>query len=153
MNSEASVVSAPAAAAAPAKTAAPTTPKPTQAHKALARTYYLAKGTFNAAKKIADHARQELLVALDAAGVEEFDFETTDAAGEKLRLEVEVATPDKELIDVKLLKEQVDEATFLRIITASKKDVEKLAGKSVELKCTKVLVGKGTRNVSVDPKS
>ncbi len=125
---------------------------PTKGHKALARGYYVAKGVANAAKNLAEKERQALLVALDAAEVTEFELETTDANGGKVRLEVLVETPDVETIDMALLKAEVDDATFQKIITATKKNVQKHAGKSTEVKCTKVVVAGGTRNVSVDPK-
>lgn len=136
--------------------------EPTQAHKALARTFYLENAVMNKAKSPAEKARKDLFKQLEAAGIEAFDFETTIteddvtsypslkiSEGGKLRLAVEVATPEVESIDVELLRPLVDEATFLTIVSASKKALEE-AGRA-DLVPRVTVKREGKRNVSVKP--
>ncbi len=105
----------------------------------------------NLAKKSSEAVRKKLFAELETAGIDGFSFETTDAAGNKLRLAVEVKTPDKEWIDVAKLRALVDEATFFKIVTASKKAVEDFADKSIAVRATTIEEGGGVRNVSVKP--
>ena len=127
----------------------PDIPEPTQAHKALARTFYLENAAMNKAKKTSEAARKDLFAALELEGITDFAFGTTNEAGEALRLRVKVETPAAESIDVALLKGLVDEATFLKIVSASKKAVEEHADKAILPRVT--VKEWGTRNVSVKP--
>lgn len=130
---------------------AASSPVVSQTIKALAREYYLEKARVNDGEKKRDGLRLELLQAMEAGGVGGFAFETTKEDGSKVRLAVEIETPDKVWIDVPALRDLVDEETFFRIVTASKKAVEEEAGKATVLKVTRVEVAGGTRNVAVKP--
>ncbi len=126
-----------------------TAPVATPVHKSLAREFYNANTTANAAAKVAETKRKELFASLEEAGVTEFSFGTTNLAGDPIRLEVEVTTPEVEKIDIARLKDLVDEVTFLKIVTASKKGVEQFASKETLPLVT--IKTNGTRNVSVKP--
>jgi hypothetical protein len=121
----------------------------TAAHKASAREFYLQNSAMNAAKKNSEAERKALFASLEEAGIDWFDFETKDAEGNRLRLAVQVMTPVTDSIDVELLRDLVDEPTFLRIVSASKKAVEEHADKSIAVLAT--VSGNGTRNVTVKP--
>lgn len=121
----------------------------TAAHKQKARTFFLENAAMNAAKRKSEAERKALFAELERAGIAEFSFATTDSEGKKVRLEVKVETPAAESIDVAILRTLVDDATFMRIVSASKKAVQEEAGKSVEVRAT--VSGEGTRNVFVKP--
>lgn len=82
-------------------------------------------------------------------GIEEFSFQTTNEAGAKIALDVKVATPEVITMDVAKLREIVDDATFMAIVSASKAAVEKHAGKDVAVRCE--VKSAGSPNVSVKP--
>lgn len=121
--------------------------EPSSAMKARARLVFLAGVAMNAHKRVHDGARKELFATLLKNGIGAFSFETKDQQGKKLRLEVAVSTPQRESIDVALLRSLVDDGTFMRIVQATKKAVEDEAGKAIEVQAT--IVGEGTQNVFV----
>lgn len=117
--------------------------------KTLARSAYIAGVEKNRAGREEERSRKELFTQCEQLGLERFCFATTNAKHEAMRLEVEVLTPERDSIDVKLLRELVDEETFLRVVSAAKKAVEEQAGKEIAVKAT--VSGTGTRNVFVRP--
>jgi len=91
-------------------------------------------------------ARRELFAAQEEAGVTSF---TCDAIidGKKVTIESKIETPQRQVVDIELLRGLVDEDTFLKIVSATQKSVVDNAGKAIFDRCAKTV--DGTRAVNV----
>ncbi len=118
--------------------------------KALAQTVFLENKKMNAAKSNHDGARKNLYAYMASNRIAPFRFETLDENRKPVTLEVRVETPERPMISVDILRKLVkDDATFMKIVEASKKSVEEHVGSIVAVQAT--VIGKGTENVVVKP--
>lgn len=140
-----------AAPATPARRRAPVAPQtapavPTEVQR-LATTYFSANVEANAQKAKADKARKALLKAMTESGLTSADIDMLGVAGAMIPLQAVIATPDREEIDVALLRKQVTDDVFMKIVSATKTAVTEHAGSAVVTTCT--VVSEGTTNVTV----
>jgi len=126
-----------------------TTPQPTAALKALAKTVFLENKLSNGHKSVHDQTRKQLFTQMVGLALDRFTFETKDQDNKKLVLEVELGTPQVPGIDTAKLRTLVTDEVFMAIITATKKAVEDLAGKETAVLCE--ITKPGTTNVTVKP--
>lgn len=140
-----------AAPATPARRRAPVAPQtapgvPAEIQK-LAAEYFSANVEANAFKAKADKARKALLKTMTEAGLTSADIDMLGTAGTMIPLQAVIATPDREEIDVALLRKQVTDDVFMKIVSATKTAVTEHAGSAVVTTCT--VVSEGTTNVTV----
>lgn len=107
----------------------------------LLRNYWTANRMSNTANRIADKAKRDLHKAMAAAGVTEFS-ETVVVDGGASMVEAKIDSPNQEVISVEKLRQIVDDATFMRIVKATKTAVVAEAGTNVAVMATIVEPGK-----------
>ena len=113
----------------------------------LAAEYFSANVEANAYKAKADKARKALLKTMTEANLTSADIEMLGTGGTMVPLQAVIATPDREEIDVALLRKQVKDDVFMKIVSATKTAVTEHAGSAVVTTCT--VVSEGTTNVTV----
>lgn len=123
-------------------------PEVTPSMQAKAREVYELNLKYNAIKGEHDKARKALLVEMQTAGLKTFNVDTNYGGG-TTTLEVEVATPERTVIDVDKLWEKAGKAKFMLMVNATKEAVTNVAGKMVATMCEKTVPG--TTNVNVKP--
>jgi DnaJ-domain-containing protein 1 len=114
--------------------------------KTLAKDVFKLNKEQNALKREHDKKRRELYAVQKAEGITTF---TCDAIvdGKKVTIESTIATPQRQTVDVELLRDLVDEATFMKIVSATQKSVVDEAGKAVFDRCAKTVDGTEAVNV------
>lgn len=117
---------------------------------ALCAEFFMLNNQANEIAGKAKEARARLLRELDAAQMSSYEAHVTLESGAPAALVATVEAPKREVVDVKLLKQIVDDATFVACVTASKSSVKAAAGDGVVARV--VTVTSGTRNVSVEQK-
>jgi hypothetical protein len=117
----------------------------------LAETVFCENKKMNAAKSAHDAARKTLLAMMEEQGIDgPISINATDVDGKPIMLVAVVETPSKDMISVTKLRELVkDDATFYKIVSATKKSVEEHVGTIVAVQAT--ILTKGTTNVTVKP--
>lgn len=96
---------------------------------------FLKNQELNAAKREHDKHRTLLLGLMEEAGVDALTCTGRDTDGQPVKLTATVATPTVSHVSIELLRQHVDEATFLKIVTATKSAVTHYAGELVTLQC------------------
>lgn len=119
--------------------------------KTMARTFYLENAAMNEAKGKAEKRRSVLFAAMEEAGLPAFDFATTNAKGDPIRLQAAVGSPDTVEVNLQGIIDEVGVEPFLEMVTVSKKSVVDVAGEEVWRKVSSTVVGGGKRNVTVKP--
>ena len=89
----------------------------------------------NAAKREHDRHRKLLFDLMETAGVKTLTCAARDIDGQPVMLTATVETPTVSRVDIALLRQLVDEATFLKIVTATKSAVTHYAGERITLQC------------------
>lgn len=116
----------------------------------LAIDAYVANQAQNHAKKAYDKARGEVLGMMKSLNLKSKIFEDCQMPdGRTITLEAEVARPEQDKADVMALYNLVEKDLFLQMVSASKKNVEALAGTAVfnQVKVT----SEGEENVTIKP--
>jgi hypothetical protein len=110
----------------------PQKPQPTPEMVRLAQESYLARKEEYAQKKVADAKAKDLEKLMVPAKVTDFVVTAGEAT-----VDVVYGTNPTEYVAVDVLQGLVDKDTFLRIVEATKGNVEKFAGKSVLIQCVR----------------
>lgn len=97
----------------------------------LAQDSFLANREANAAKAKADKAKKELDRLMDQNGFKELTL-TVDVDGKPVVVEAVYEAGTENVVDVHKLAKKVDQATFMRIVSASQKDVADALGDNVK---------------------
>jgi hypothetical protein len=102
----------------------------------LAQNALKANALKNAATKTEKDTAEALNKLMIDKGVKQFAF-TVELGGAFVNAEAKISGGTKDVIDVALLKTLVDEATFMKIVNATKGAIETHAGKNMVVKVTK----------------
>ena len=117
--------------------------------KKLAVEHFTANLEANRVSSIASKARAELYKSMKLLGLGKFSH-TFSHGKDLVTLECEIKTPQRDVIDIELLKKQVTRDVFDKIVSASKGAVVTHAGTAVA-KVVSVPTN-GTENVTVKVK-
>lgn len=100
------------------------------------RDYVIANTLKNAADRQAVAAKKALHGAMARAGVKAFPGIDVEMDGVKVRADAVIEAQESEKIDVAKLRTLVDEATFMKIISATKTAVDTHAGRNITVAST-----------------
>lgn len=103
--------------------------------------FFRANSRSNAAKREADKAKKELHKMMLADGVTDFTA-TVELEDGTHTVAASISAPEGEAISVELLRQLVDDDTFMRIVKATKTAVTEHAGTNVAMKATVATVEK-----------
>lgn len=101
----------------------------------LAQDAIVANAAKNKATRDEKSAIESLNKLMIEGGIKHFPF-TTTIAGTVTKAEAVIAAGEKDVIDVALLRTLVDDATFMKIVKATKGDIETHCGKNMVIKVT-----------------
>lgn len=110
--------------------------------ESLAIEFFRSNAAANAAKRSAEKARELLYAAMKAEGIEKFNVQD-----ELTSLEAKIFASSKNIIDVESLAKFVSPETFIKIVSATQKNVIEHAGSDVAMRCLRLV--QGEENVSV----
>lgn len=110
----------------------------TPAMVSLAQAVIIANGVKNKSTSDEKKAKEALNKLMIAGDVKKFTF-TVEVAGAFQSCEATIETSIGEYIDVKLLRGLVDDATFMKIVSATKGDTKELAGENIVIKTTRTV--------------
>lgn len=114
--------------------------------KTLAKEVFKLNNEKNKFDRLHTKTRQQLFAAQKREGITSF---TCDAIidGKKVTIESKIETPQRQVVDIELLRGLVDEATFMKIVSATQKSVVDEAGKAIFDRCAKTVDGTEAVNV------
>jgi len=113
----------------------------------LAKEVFVQNNAANEAKGLHDKARKSLLGKMKDTAIKAFTFQFTGKDGKRLSVDVKIATPEVNYIDVETLRKLVTPEQFIKIVTASKAAVEAEVGSVIATQASRTKAG--TENVSV----
>lgn len=126
----------------------------TQDMKDKARVFFIENREANAHTSVAGKARKELLKLMLDNGVKDFELAIQETGKTPYTVDVEVAAPKGEMVDVVALwkvmncgKITPEIEKFLAVVSATKKSVEENVGKAVYTRCAIEKIG--DENVTV----
>lgn len=118
--------------------------------KALAKEFYLENKAMNAAKKKAEAARKKLFKGMREANITSFPFTIVTESGKVSLVSAITSGRSSTVMDTEAIYRALDEKTFLKIATISKKSAQDECGTDFVEQYSSVQPG--TPNVSVSPK-
>lgn len=139
---------APTAAVASAPAVKGKAAKPTDAMRTNAVTIFVKNKEMNAAKVAHDGARKLLHGMMVEAGIPSFQH-TFNYNNAPLTVDVTVAKPEQQAVDIQKLAKLVTPEQLLQIVTASQKAVIDLVGTNILNQCLMTIYGNENVNVTV----
>lgn len=101
----------------------------------LLRDYFVANKLKNASNRAAERAKELLHKRMLEGGVRQFQTQV-QIDGSTAVVEARIFAPEKEMISVEKLRTLVDDATFMKIVSATKQSVTAYAGSNVVVAST-----------------
>lgn len=115
--------------------------------KALVADFYRKNSDKNAATREAEKAEKALNAAMALASVKRVAENVALPGGAVVPVVAEITAEPKEVISVEKLRGLVDDATFMKIVAATKTAVETHAGTNVAIQATVTQMGKESLKV------
>lgn len=113
-----------------------TVARPTAEMVNKAQDAFYATKQANAAASAARKATSELAKLMAKAGIDVFTFQGETPTGSTVPVRAAIEPIPTDVIDVNVLRTLVDDATFMRVIKATKGDVENECGSHIVMKAT-----------------
>lgn len=121
-------------------------PTATKDMQVLAMSCFIQNRVKNDASRDESKNRQSLYKAMKEGKVRAFTVRG-QIEEKPVVLDVEIATPSSMVVNIDLLRKEVDEATFLKIVSATQAAVKEHAGEAILRRCSEEKIG--TENVTV----
>lgn len=121
-------------------------PTPTKDMQVLAMSCFLQNRIKNDASRDEAKNRQSLYKAMKEGKVRSFTVRG-DIEKKPVVLDVEISTPTSMVVNIDLLHKNVDEVTFLKIVSATQAAVKEHAGEAILRRCSEEKIG--NENVTI----